>query len=385
MKLLYIVASLSPESGGPTKVVTELTEALVKRGIEISIFAPVEQDDIQKVVEPKGVNLRLFPQGALARWWTSYSPDLARTVRQEASKFALIHIHEIWHHPHFAAYQAAKRTGKPYIVTPHGALEPWCLNYKALKKKIYATLIQRRILKEAAALHALTNEEVKNIRAFGVDNVIAMIPNGINPGEFQSLPPDCELRQLCPSLSGKQVVLFLSRIHPKKGLDLLAKAFGQVAKERDNVRLVIAGPDNEGYQARVEQMLRANGVRNKTIFTGMLIGQEKLAALSRTDVFVLPSYSEGFSIAILEAMICGLPVIITHPCNFPEVAEAEAGIVIDPDPEQLAEALTMLLDNPQLREEMGANGRRLVSEKFTWDKIAGQMIEIYEEVLKQNR
>ncbi|MCL0086749.1 glycosyltransferase [Thermodesulfovibrionales bacterium] len=162
MKLLHIVANLSPKSGGPTKSVTELTEALVRRNIEISIFAPVEKDDMQEVVQLKGVNLRLFLQGSLARWWTSYSPDLARAVRQEASKFALIHIHEIWHHPHFVAYQAAKRTGRPYIVTPHGALEPWCLNYKAFRKKIYATLIQRRILKEATALHALTDEEVKN-------------------------------------------------------------------------------------------------------------------------------------------------------------------------------------------------------------------------------
>jgi len=120
----------------------------------------------------------------------------------------------------------------------------------------------------------------------------------------------------------------------------------------------------------------------KVTFTGMLTGKEKLAALSRADIFVLPSYSEGFSMAILEALAWGLPVIITHQCHFPEVAEVRAGIVIDPDSAQLAEAMIELLDNPKLCEEMGNNGRRLVIERFTWDKIANQMIELYQRVLK---
>lgn len=383
MKILHIVISLAPEWGGPTKVVTELTEALVKKGLEISIFAPVKKGDEVKIVRPKGVNLRLFEQGFFARWWSGYSPALAKAVAQEIDKFDLVHIHELWSYPHFMTYRTAKKIKKPYVITVHGGLEPWAINHKALKKKIYSVLVQKRILREAVALHAITNEEVKHIRAFGVDNRTIMIPNGINLKEFQTLPVRRDLEQLYPQLAGKQVLLFLGRLHPKKGLDILARAFGKVARERDDLCLLVVGPDSEGYRAEVVKILAAEGTLDKVVFAGMLTGHEKLAVLGGADIFVLSSYSEGFSMAVLEAMVSGLPVIITRQCHFPEVAEAEAGLVIEPEVGQLATAMEKLLDEPQLRQEMGGNGRRLVNEKFTWDKIADQMIEMYDEVLKR--
>ena len=333
-------------------------------------------------MRPEGAEVRLFIQGCLSKIWTAYSSDLVRALNREISQFDLVHIHEMWHHPGFAAYRAARRAGKPYIVTIHGGLDPWCLNHKALRKRIYATLIQRRILREAAALQALTEEEVKHVRSFGVDNRTRVIPNGIDPEEFQMLPAREAFEGLYPELRDKKVVLFLGRLHPIKGLDILAKAFSKIAMGRDDVHLVIAGPDSEGYQIQVERRLESEGIISKTTFTGILAGSEKLAALSRADVFVLPSYSEGLSMAILEAMICELPVVITQQCHFREVAEAKAGIVVKSGADLLAEALTKLLDDPQLREEMGANGHRLVMERFTWEKVADQMVQLYEDVLK---
>jgi len=382
MKVLHVVASLSPTWGGPVPVVKGITEAMAKKGLNVTLFAPVVQGGSHGVIQLEGVRVRLFRQDLLSEVWRAYSSELTKTLHREIERFDLVHIHEIWHHPHFAAYRAARKAKKPFIITVHGALEPWCLNYKALKKRIYAVLIQRRILNRAAAIHAITQEEVEHIRAFGVDSPIFTIPNGIDSEEFSELPPREELEKHYPELQGKKVVLFLGRIHPKKGLDLLARAFGQVARERKDVHLLIVGPDEGGYRGEVERSLVSEGVVEKATFTGMLTGKEKLAALSRADIFVLPSYSEGFSMAILEALACGLPVIITRQCHFPEVAEARAGIVIDPDSAQLAEAMIELLDNPKLREEMGNNGKRLVMERFTWDKIANQMIELYQRVLK---
>ena len=383
IKILHGTASLSPEWGGPTKVVVELTEALARKGIDITIFTPVRKGDEVKIKPPKGVNLQLFNQGFLSKWWTSYSPDLARNIQWGAYKFDLIHIHEIWHYANFASYHAAKKAGKPYIITIHGLLDPWCLNYKAFKKKIYSLFIQRRILREASAIHAITNEEVKHIRTFGIDNSIVMIPNGIDPKEFINLPLREELESFYPKIKGKRIILFLGRIHPQKGLDLLAKAFEKIAREWDDAYLMIVGPDSEGYKIKIEKMLESEGVLNKVIFTGMLSGRKKLIALGGADIFALPSYSEGFSMAILEAMICKLPVIITKQCNFPEVTEVGAGNEIDPNVEQLTGALGNLLGNPQLCKKMGKNGKRLVLEKFTWDKIADKMIQIYEEILNR--
>jgi glycosyltransferase involved in cell wall biosynthesis len=383
MKILHVVISLAPEWGGPTKVVHELAEALVEKGVEVSLFAPVRRGGEAEIARPKGVNLQLFREGFLARWWSGYSPGLARVVAQEVGKFDLVHIHELWSHPHLAAYRAARKAKKPYVVTVHGGLEPWAINHKALKKKVYSALIQRRILQKAAGLHAITAEEIKHIRGFGVDNEVFMIPNGINPQEFQLLPARRELERLYPQLVGKQVVLFLGRLHPVKGLDILARAFGKVARERDDLCLLVVGPDSAGYQAEVAKILEAEGALGKVVFAGMLTGREKLAALGGADIFVLPSYSEGFSIAILEAMACGLPVVITRQCHFPEVAEAGAGLVIESEVGQLAAAMEQLLGDPQLRQAMGSNGRRLISEKFTWNIIADQMRGLYEAVLKQ--
>jgi len=381
MKVLHVVASLSPTWGGPVPVVKGLTEAMAKKGLNVTVFAPVVQDSSHGVIKLEGVRVTLFKQNLLSRIWRAYSSELVKVLYREIEGFDLVHIHEIWHHPHFAAYRAARKAKKPFIITVHGALEPWCLNYKALKKRIYAVLIQRRILNGAAAIHAITQEEVEHILAFGVDSPIFTIPNGIDSEEFSELPPREELEKLYPELQGKKVVLFLGRIHPIKGLDILVRAFGQVARECKDVHLLIVGPDEGGYRGEVERLLASEGVIEKVTFTGMLTGKEKLAALSRANICVIPSYSEVRSIVALEAMICGLPLIITRQCQFPEVAEARAGIVIDPDAVQLAEAMIELLDNPKLREEMGNNGRRLVMERFTWDKVAEQMVQLYQDVL----
>ena len=384
MKVLHVAASLSEEWGGPIPVVKGLTEMLARKGVEVSIFAPLKQGAQDEIVRPKGAEVRLFKQDLLSKIWTAHSSALAKALHREIGGFDLVHIHEIWHYPHFATYRAAKKATKPYIVTIHGALDPWCLNFKRFKKKTYAALIQRRILNGAAAIHAIYQEEAKHVRAFGVESPVTVIPNGINPEEFQGLPAREEMERMYPDLEGKRVLLFLGRIHPKKGLGILARAFSKIIMGRENVHLVIAGPDSEGYQIQVEKALASEGITGMTTFTGTLTGKEKLAALSRADIFVLPSYSEGFSIAILEAMICSLPVIITHQCHFLEVADAKAGIVIDPDPDQLADAITKLLDDAKLREGMGCNGKRLVMERFTWDKIAGRMIELYKNVLEGN-
>jgi len=381
MKVLYIVPGLSPEWGGTTTVIEGLTKALVRRDVEVTIFAPNEQVQKDEIIQPEGVEVRLFRKNILSKIWAGYSINLARTLNTELDCFDLIHIHGSWNYPCYAAYNAAKKVGKPYIITIHGTLEPWALNYKGLKKKIYSALIQKRILREAAALQAITEEEAKHIRAFGVDGHIAVIPNGIDLKAFRDIPSYKVSEKRYPQLKGKKVILYLGRIHPIKGLDILAKAFGKVARRVENIHLLIVGPDSGGYKRQVEKMLESEKILKKTTFTGMLIGQTKLAALRRADICVIPSYSEVRSIVALEAMICKIPVVITHQCHFPEVAKAKAGIIIDPDVEQLTIALLNLLKDAHLRKEMGANGRRLVIERFSWDKIAEQMIQLYEDIL----
>jgi len=387
MKVGHVVPILLPSApgwGGAAKAATDLAKALACRGLDISVFTVGAACKKGYVFQDCRLRVQSFPEGLgmIGRWWPSYAPALAEALSAQTPSHDLVHIHEIWHYPSYAAYRAAKRAKKPYVITIHGQLAPWALRHKGMKKKIYANLIQKRILNNAAMLHAVTEKEAEQIRALGVSSSVTVVPNGVDQAEFEKLPPRAEMERLYPELEGKRIVLFLGRIHPVKGLDILGRGFGQIAKDREDVRLVIAGPDNEGYRYDVERLFRKLDVFEKTIFTGMLSREETLVALSRADIVVVPSYSEVRSIVALEAMICGLPLVITSQCQFPEAAEVNAGIVIEPDPNQLAEALAMLLDDAQLRQEMGANGRRLVMERYTWDKIADQMLRLYNGVLE---
>lgn len=381
MKVLHIAASMAPEWGGPVKAIQGLTEALVRNGIDVSIFAPFQKGKEKEVVLPKGVNTKLFPQDIFAKFWRNHSFALKKGLVKEINKFDLIHVHEIWHHSHFVAYRLTRKFNKPYVITIHGALRPWCLNYKTLKKRIFSSLFERQILEQASTLHAISEEEVKNIRAFGVNNTpIVTIPNGIDLQEFQNLPPKEELIKFYPQIKNQKIVLFLGRIHPIKGLDILAKAFGALLRKRKDVHLLIVGPD-EGYKKEMVNLLTTENAMENTTFTGMLTGNKKQSALSAADIFVLPSYSEGLAITVLEAMAWGLPVVITKNCNFHQVGEAGAGMVIDADIDQLSNALIELLNNPKLCKEMGERGRSLILERYTWDKVADQMIILYEKVL----
>ncbi|MCL5886906.1 MAG: glycosyltransferase [Actinobacteria bacterium] len=383
MKILHVATGMNPASGGPVRAVAGLTETLALHNLQVDLFAPKGPDDFAELIKPQGVRLRVFEQGVLARWWPGFSAEMAHSLGQEVSSYDLIHIHEMWSHPHYAAYRAARSASKPYVVSIHGCLQPWAINHKALKKAVYSTVIQRRILGQAAGLHALTQEEAKHIRAYGIDNEIMVIPNGIHPADYEVLPVRKDLDRAYPQLVGRRVALFIGRLHQVKGLDILAEAFGRVARDQKDLSLLVVGPDDGGQKDKVMKTLDSYGVLDQAIFTGMLTGQAKLTVLGGADIFVLPSYSEGFSVAILEALASGLPVIITRQCNFPEILSANAGIVIEPEPSQLAVALEKLFSSESLRKEMGDNGRRLISRQFGWNKIAAQMRTLYDSVLSK--
>ena len=190
------------------------------------------------------------------------------------------------------------------------------------------------------------------------------------------------MKKRYPHIQGKKVILFLGRIAPIKGLDTLVKAFGIIARGREDVRLLLVGPDNWRYGTELKKTIIREGVSDKIIFTGMLTGNKKKAAFDCADVFVLPSLSEGFSNALLEAMLCGLPVVISPQCNFPEVEMARAGKIVEVAVEPLANALIELLENSEAGKEMGKRGAKLVKEKYTWDSIADEMLALYEGLIR---
>ncbi len=385
MRVLQVAPSLSLSWGGPAAVVSNLGQTLAKKGVATTVVTTRGTRGGVNPVDLAGVETRAFPTGVLGKLWTGYSPALAKSLRKMVGEFDVVHIHELWNHPHFAAYQAANRFRKPYIVSVHGNLGSWAMGHKGLRKRLYFAAIQRRMLNHASALHALTQEEKRQIDAQRLVPPVKVISNGIDLQEFQTFPPRDEFGNKYPQTLGKTVCLFLGRIHPIKGLDLLANAFAQVRQSHKAAFLVIVGPDEMGYRARLEALVYELGVAKDILFTGPLVGRDKLAALIAADVFVLPSYSEGFSVTVLEAMAASLPVVVSRQCFFPEAARAGAGLEVETNANALAGALAQLLDQPQRRREMGEQGRRLVTERYTWDRIVDQMLELYQWVIEQHK
>jgi glycosyltransferase involved in cell wall biosynthesis len=383
MKVLHVLASSDRADGGAVQVVMELAPFLSKKGLGVTIFAPQSRGGETGSKRCQGVDTVLFSTSAFSRLWLGHSRSLTQALFRQVPSFDLIHMHGLWYYPQFIAYRAAMSAKKPFIITVHGELNANKMRFSRLKKRIYSAVIQKKILEQASAIHAVSEQEAEAIRNFTVNKKIFVLRNGLDPKKFDrdTGSTNAGLEDFYSQRKDKKIILFLGRIDEAKGLKILAQAMGKIRKQRDDILLLIAGPDNWGYRPKLVKTLREEGIFDKVVFTGMLDEGEKILALKHATIFALPSYSEGFSIAVLEAMACGLPVIITRQCNFPEVEKEQCGRVIDVDAGQLSRALLELLNNPELAAEMGMNGRRLVRKYYSLDTIADKLIETYEKAL----
>ena len=377
LNVLHVTPSMSPTWGGPTVAVSELTSELARQGVNCEIVTTRGyRVGINQISSP-GVPIYSFDTGFPARFWTAYSPELSRFLNENADRFDLIHIHQVWHYPVYAAFRSARKNKLPCVLTIHGELSDWGLRQKALKKRLYRLCLLDRMLNGAGAIHAITDAEKEQVQKLGFETPVVVTPNGVEQSRFEALPSPQRLIRRFPKLKGKRVILFLGRLHPKKGLDILARSFSTVARHFEDTVLLIVGPDKFGTRENMEAILRSKGLLDRTLFTGLLTGEDKLAAMSCADLFVLPSHSDVLGIAVLEAMAARLPVIITKGCEFPEVSEHGAGLVVEAGEAPIAEAISLLLSDAALRDRMGQQGRKLVIERYTWQVAAAMMANIY--------
>ena len=376
-----MVAGLEVRHGGPPRVAASLTSALSRTGVSSTIFSPAYAEDEEHLVSAPKATIRMFEIGRLARWWPGYSLDLKSALQQEAAGFDVVHIHELWHHPHFAAARVCKALGVPFVVSPHGSLDPWALAIGGLKKRIYSRIWQRDMLGGAAAAHALTATENAQLRDYGYDGPVAVIPNGVNVDEFQQQVSPSLMDEKYVELIGKKVILFLGRLHSKKGLDVLVRAFADIYPTNPGIHLLIVGPD-DGYETELKRLIGRMGINCAVTLTGILTGKARLAAMARADIYALPSYSEGFSVGVLEALAAGLPVVISKYCYLPEVVSAGAGLEIEPEVRQVSSALGSLIENPERALKMGRAGRDFVRSKYSWDTVATSFVDLYKSNMK---
>ncbi len=367
---LQVVSHLDPSFGGLSAAVPELAAAVAAQAnfqTPIAAFhAPGEP------CAAAGHTVTGWPSSRLT-WLRDRS--LRQRFEAEIGAAAGVHIHGLWEESTSAAAAAARRARRPYILSAHGMLEPWALRNKRLKKQVYAALAEHRNVREADCLHALTAAEVLDYRRFGARQPIAILPNGVtippSPG------PETFLVQF-PTLHGKRIVLYLGRIHFKKGLDLLVESWSAVSRQFPDAHLVLAGPDSEGTRHELERRIAAGGAGHAITFTGMLYGGMKWSAFAAAEAFVLPSYSEGLPVSVLEAMGMGLLVVVTTHCHLPEITEAGAGWEIPSEVQALTSVLQELLQNsPETNRERGERGPDLISERFSWQSIGRKMNDLY--------
>lgn len=380
MRILHVIASLDAATGGPPVVAAALASAQAALGHDVHLASyplppgatPAGPSDFRAhALPPTDVVERIWPRRA-TRWFA----DFLRSATSAAKGADILHLHGVWEPVIPAAARTARAAGVPYVVAPHGMLDPWSMRQKALKKHVALALGYHGLLDRAAFLHALNADEADLIAPLGLRCPFEVIPNGVPPETFADLPAPGAFRRDRPELGSDPYVLFLGRLHHKKGLDHLADAFARLAPRFPAARLVIAGPDG-GEREPFERQIRAAGLADRVHVVGPLYGPDKLAALVDATAFCLPSRQEGFSVAVTEAMACGLPVVISDACHFPEVADAGAGIITPADGVATAEALARLLSDPDLRQRMGRAGREMVLSRYTWPRIAQAAVAAY--------
>lgn len=381
MKVLFVGASNSRSAGGLYATISATTKALLAQGVEVALLATNDVFSEEDVKAFGNVPQLCYHIGGLPLLRTlGYSRDIHKLI--EDYKPDIIHSQGIWMYHSAAVLRYKKRHPEvKVIVQPHGMLDPWAVRNSGWKKRIVGYWYEYENLRRADCIHALCQSEANAIRQFGLKNRIAIIPNGI-------ALPDCTLDEILTprkKADGRKTLLFIGRIHPKKGLRELIEGLGIVKMTRPKLlkewQVKIAGWDQLNHTAELKALIESNGLDDCVKLIGPVFGEEKKGLLTEASAFILPSFSEGLPMSVLEAWAYALPVIMTPQCNIPEGFKADAAIRCETNPQSIAISLEKLngLTNEEM-SQMGVRGYSLVEEKFTWPRIAKQTIDLYNHI-----
>jgi glycosyltransferase involved in cell wall biosynthesis len=369
--------------GGVVRACEGLSRALVQRGHRVTVLttdalsldAQLPADAHDTLCD--GVRVRRCPNllYVLRRLNLSTPRRMRDIARGLLPDVDVLHLHEFRTVENLLVTPLAASADVPCVLSPHGTLTT--TTGRSTFKRLWDSLLSARVARHVEHVVALTQQEQQDAqhlwRQIGTQSGFSVIPNGIHPAEFANLPDAAAFRRRY-SLGNAQIVLFMGRLHPRKGVDVLARAFQQA--NLSDAKLVIAGPD-EGMR---DTLLQLSENDPRIVLTGYLDSDERLEALSAADVFALPATGEGLSMAVLEAMGAGVPVLLSPGCHLPEAEHAGAGRIVSPDETALAGALQAMLSDVQALHQMGRRAQSLVNDRFTWDAVAQQMEQVYQQV-----
>lgn len=386
LRILHITPGVGKSSFGVGQVVINLAVSQNIQNCMTNIWSYDKKNEINGVERTFNLppnTIRSFNTIGPLRY--GFSPHMVSSIWENLNNFDIIHQHGIWTGESIVTSIWRKIGKKPVIISPHGSLDPWGLNISVWKKKLALFFFEKNNLNKSNCLHALSINEAKNIHAFGLYRPIAIIPNGIqetwlikegNGDKFKnrySIPRD------------QRIMLYLGRITPVKGLDMLVNALSEIKDQIDGWILIIAGDDEFNYQKDIYNLIKSSSLEGVIKFVGSQYGQEKRDAFAAADLFVLPSYSEGSPIVLLEALGAGVPVLATKASPWEDLEKYNCGFLVDISETSLKDKLLEVAHfSKETLHEMGVRGKQLVKNKYTWDIIATQTIKLYKWMLNEN-
>lgn len=388
MRILHVISGVGINGGGTSEVVPRICEALQANDIQTSVLTIDWGQEVSHAMaraQMMGVELvkcapltMRSPLRSLA-----LSKEFDCRIAEAVANADCVHLHGLWQWPCWRAAAEAQGQGKPYLIQTHGFLEPERLKKSWLRKKIVWHLIEQRKMCRAAAAIATAESEATHLRQHGIRRPIKVVPIGLDVGEIDAVQCDADFLCQYGVPQGKRVLLYLSRLAPIKGLDMLAEAWSHLSEFHSKWQLVIAGPGDRGYEKVVQDDFAGKVQDGSVTFTGAIYGAPKLTLLKSAAAFVLPTRSENWSIAVAEALAAGLPTVCTKGAPWECLNAEKAGWWVDVSVEAIERGLRQVMSlSDDERRLMGLRGHDWVVRNLAWDRIARGMIEVYREVLK---
>ena len=382
MRILNICA-YTWEAGGPSKVIFDHAQVALRYGHQVDILSPITAGETPYPV-PTGARLILCGRTpVISRFFREFSVELFRYLQKNIRSYDLVHCHGLWHFGTLAPFFIDRTVAK--VITPHGVLDPWVYAHHRWKKSLIDMLAQQTYLRRADLVHVLsTDERADVLRYLGHPHPnVVVIPNGVRLSDFAQLPANGLFRPKFNLPANRKLVLFMSRLNAKKGLDLLLPAFRDYVRNHPDTVLVLAGGD-DGYEAATRQFIEQHHLGESTRLVGILTGDDKKAALAEADLFVLPSYSEGFSMAVLEAMAVGTPTLVSDKVGFGEEIRRHeaAGLIAELTVDGVRAGLETLLGDDALRQRVSRNATALLRAHYDIDIVAKRLLDEYAQIVR---
>jgi len=384
VKVLHLLG-FYPEIGGPVRSTGLLIKGIENKGVRCKIVSPIPYNyDVSKIeILKKDYDVEYYPLTYFSKFFPSYSSKFASTIENIIDDFDIIHLHGVF--DYYTYFVCKNKSDKPIVLSPRGSLIEFGFNINLvnkMKKSLYIKSLGKMIFDRVDAIHLTSEyefEEFQKVVGIKYNSKIHIIPNGINI-DNSKYSEDLFLDKY--NLRNKRIILFLGRIHKVKGLNILIQAFARLVTKYKDLILVISGPDENGYKNIIDKLIETYKIKNYVLFTGMIDGELKWSAYRSAEIFVLPSYTENFGMVVIEAMVCGVPVILSNRVGiYRDVEKKGAGVIIEPNVDSLYNGIRTLLDNRELAIKTGENGREMVKEYYDINAVSDKMIGLYKQLI----